>query len=82
MFMARSEPHFRGKKWLYGDVEVKVTNSYKYLGMLFTTRLSLKTGWQEMNRKGRKGVVEILRCMKKLNSIESCLFWKLFDTQC
>ena len=34
-----------------------------------------------MSGKGKKGVVEILRCMKKLNTIDPSLFWKLFDTQ-
>ena len=29
------------EKWLYGNGVVKVTNAYKYLGMMFTTKLSL-----------------------------------------
>ena len=29
------------EKWLYGNAAVKVTNAYKYLGMIFTTKLSV-----------------------------------------
>ena len=67
--------------WWYGNTEVKVTNTYKYLGMIFTTKLSLNTGWLEMCRKGKKGVIEILRSMRKLGSTDFFIFGKLFDAQ-
>ena len=69
------------EKWWYGNIEVKITNAYKYLGMTFTTRLSLNTFWDEISSKGKKGVIEILRCMRKLKSMDFRIFWKLFDTQ-
>jgi exonuclease III len=69
------------EKWWFGNTEVKVTNCYKYLGMTFTTKLSLNSGWEEMCRKGKKGVIEILRTMRKVSSIDPQLFWKLFDSQ-
>eukprot|EP00745_Piridium_sociabile_P040569 TRINITY_DN782_c0_g1_i3.p1 TRINITY_DN782_c0_g1~~TRINITY_DN782_c0_g1_i3.p1 ORF type:complete len:396 (+),score=16.17 TRINITY_DN782_c0_g1_i3:171-1358(+) len=69
------------ESWWYGNEEVKVTNRYKYLGMIFTTKLSLTSGWSEVAKKGRKRVTEIIRTMRKLNSMDSSLFWKLFDTQ-
>ena len=69
------------EKWWYGALEVKVTNAYKYLGMIFTTKLSLNSGWEETCRKGKRGVIEILRSMRRLNSIDLSLYWKLFDTQ-
>ena len=57
----RKGGHLAGKeKWVYGGEEVKVTNSYKYLGMTFTTKLSMNSALQEVCRKGRKGVMEIL----------------------
>ena len=49
--------------------------------MIFTTKLSLNTGWLEMCRKGKKGVIEILRSMRKLGSPDFLMFWKLFDAQ-
>ena len=69
------------EKWWYGNIELNVTNSYKYLGMVFSTRLSLNMGWAEMCRKGKRGVIEIIKSLRKLNAIEFSIFWKLFDTQ-
>jgi hypothetical protein len=69
------------EKWYYGNLQLKVTNSYKYLGMTFTTKLSLNNTWEESIRKAKKGVIEILKSLKKLNSIDCFLFWKLFDMQ-
>ena len=65
------------EKWWFGDKEVKVTNANNYLGMIFTTRLSLNVRWSEMSRKRKRGVIEILRSMKKLCTIDPSLFWKL-----
>ena len=47
------------EKWLYGNTLVKVTNAYKYLGMIFTTKLSVKAALSEVCSKGKKGVMEI-----------------------
>lgn len=69
------------EKWHYGDEEVKVTNCYKYLGLTFTTRLSVNSALTEVCRKGRMGVMEILKSLKKLNCIDPGIFWKLFDAQ-
>ena len=69
------------ERWLYGDAEIDVCNAYKYLGMIFTTRLSLTAGWTEMCRKGKRGTIEIMRCMKRLNTVDYSLFWKLFNVQ-
>ena len=71
----------RYEKWWYGNTEIKVTNCYKYLGMMFTTRLSLNTGWVDMCRKGKRGVIEIIKSLNKLKSVDSSVFWKLFDVQ-
>lgn len=69
------------EKWWYGNLEIKVTNSYKYLGMIFTTKLSLNVGWAETCNKAKRGVIAILKSMRTLNSLDLTLFWKLFDTQ-
>ena len=68
-------------KWLYGNAAVKVTNACKYLGMIFTTKLSESAALPDVCRKGKKGVMEIQKSMKRLSTIDPCLFWKLFDAQ-
>eukprot|EP00745_Piridium_sociabile_P044574 TRINITY_DN940_c0_g1_i3.p1 TRINITY_DN940_c0_g1~~TRINITY_DN940_c0_g1_i3.p1 ORF type:complete len:131 (+),score=9.64 TRINITY_DN940_c0_g1_i3:234-626(+) len=69
------------ERWTYGKKEIKVTNLYKYLGMIFTTKLSVSAALSERNRKGRKGVMDILKSLRKLRTIEPSLFWKLFNAQ-
>ena len=58
-----------------------IVNSYKYLGMVFSTKLSLGYMWGETCRKGQKGVIEILKSLRRLNCIDPHMFWKLFDIQ-
>eukprot|EP00745_Piridium_sociabile_P020931 TRINITY_DN32279_c0_g1_i9.p1 TRINITY_DN32279_c0_g1~~TRINITY_DN32279_c0_g1_i9.p1 ORF type:complete len:183 (-),score=7.09 TRINITY_DN32279_c0_g1_i9:705-1178(-) len=69
------------EKWFYGNGNVKVTNSYKYLGFIFSTKLSLNYAWDESCRKGKKGVFEILKTLRAFKFIDCCLFWKMFDAQ-
>ena len=69
------------EKWHYGNVEMKVVNNYKYLGLQFTTKLSLNVSWNEVSKKGKKGVIDILRTLRKLNCTDITIFWKMFDAQ-
>ena len=69
------------EKWLYGNGVVKVTNAYKYLGMMFTTKLSVSAALSDVCKKGKKGVMEIQKSMRRLSTIDPCLFWKLLDAQ-
>ena len=62
------------EKWLYGNGMVKVINAYKYLGMTFTTTLSLNAVLSEGCRKGKKGVMEMQKSTRKLSTIVSCSF--------
>lgn len=55
------------KKWQYCNLEVKVENSYKYLGVYFSTKRSFSAAWNELYMKGKKGVIEILKAFRKLN---------------
>eukprot|EP00745_Piridium_sociabile_P032735 TRINITY_DN5549_c0_g1_i12.p1 TRINITY_DN5549_c0_g1~~TRINITY_DN5549_c0_g1_i12.p1 ORF type:complete len:436 (-),score=19.73 TRINITY_DN5549_c0_g1_i12:134-1441(-) len=69
------------ERWFYGNDEVKVVNSYKYLGLSFTTKLSLNLTWMEICRKGKKGVLEILKTLRKLNCIDCNILFRIFDSQ-
>ena len=69
------------EKWFYGTEEVTTVNTYKYLGTIFSTKLSLNYTWEESCRKGKRGVIQILKSLKKLNCTDCSIFWKLFDSQ-
>ena len=44
------------EKWLYGNAVVKVTNAYKYLGMVFTTKLSVSAALSDVCKKKERRV--------------------------
>ena len=79
--MLRFSSSLSVKKRLYGNGVVRVTNANTYLGMMFTTKLSLIAVLSEGCREGKKGLMKIQKSMRKLSSIDPCLFWKLFDAQ-
>ena len=55
------------EKWLYGNAVVKMTNAHKYLGMIFTTKLSVSAALSDVCKKGKKGVMEIQKSMTRLS---------------
>ena len=55
------------EKWSYGNAAVKVTNAYKYLGMIFTTKLSVSAALSDVCKKGKKGVMETQKSMTRLS---------------
>ena len=69
------------EQWYYGTRMIKVTNTYKYLGLIFSTKLSLSYAWEDSCKKGKKGVIEILKTFKRLEATDFNLFLKLFDMQ-
>ena len=58
-----------------------MTNAYKYLVVIIITRLSVGAALSDVRRKGKKGVVDNPKSIRRLSTIDPCLFWKLFDTQ-
>ena len=69
------------ERWLYSNAVVKVTNAYKYLGMIFTTKMSVSAALTDVCKKGKKGLMEIQKSVRRLSTTDPCLFWKLFDAQ-
>ena len=69
------------EEWLNGIAVVKVTDAYKYLGMIFTTTLSVSAALSDVFRKGKKNVMGIQKSTRRLSTIDPCLLWKFFDAQ-
>ena len=65
------------EEWLYGIAVVKVTDAYKYLGMIFTTTLSVSAALSDVFRKGKKNVMGIQKSTRRLSTIDPCLLWKI-----
>jgi hypothetical protein len=69
------------EKWYFGIDELKVVNQYKYLGLIFSSKLSFIAAIEEMAAKGKKSTVEILRTLRRIDCNSPGIFFKLFDAQ-
>ena len=68
------------KWWLNGEL-LEVVNSYKYLGIEFSTRLSTSNITSAAAPKARKATYDILRYMKSLQCHNIDVFSKLFSSK-
>eukprot|EP00745_Piridium_sociabile_P026381 TRINITY_DN42111_c0_g1_i2.p2 TRINITY_DN42111_c0_g1~~TRINITY_DN42111_c0_g1_i2.p2 ORF type:complete len:140 (+),score=5.89 TRINITY_DN42111_c0_g1_i2:195-614(+) len=64
----------RREKWFYGSEEISVTNQYKYLGLIFTTKLSVNVALSELSKKGKRGVLEILKSLRRLRVSDPSIY--------
>ena len=69
------------EKWFYGGERVAVVNTYKYLGIYFSTRLSFGFSCQDLIARAKKAVISILQSMYKFQYNSVDVFLKLFDAQ-
>lgn len=69
------------ERWTYDNLVMPVVNAYKYLGILFSTKLSFTATCIDLSSKGKNAVLCILRQLRNLNNDSLSLFLKLFDLQ-
>lgn len=69
------------EKWTFNGNQLEVVNSYKYLGLTFSTRHSFTAAMEEIAVRAKKSTIEILSTLRKLGCNSPDIFFKLFDTQ-
>ena len=69
------------ERWFFGGGQLDVVNSFKFLGLIFSTRLSFIAAMEDAATRAKKCTVEILRALRKINCISPVVFFKLFDSQ-
>jgi hypothetical protein len=74
-FLAKHE------SWKYGDEQIQVVNSYKYLGLFFSTKLSMSHMMTGLASKAKMRTNQIVRCLYRLGNVHTQTFFKLFDAQ-
>ena len=67
--------------WRYGNEVIEVVNCYKYLGLHFTTKLSLTQTVNELATKAKARTAQVLKCLWRLGSVHSEVFFKIYDAQ-
>ena len=69
------------EKWFLGGKKLDVVNEFKYLGAVFSTRLSFKTMQMDLMTRARAGLLQVMRCQRKLGCVSPDVFFKIFDAQ-
>ena len=67
--------------WRYGNEVIEVVNCFKYLGLHFTTKLSLTQTVNELATKAKARIAQVLKCLWRLGSVHSEVFFKICDAQ-
>ena len=67
--------------WRYRNEVIEVVNCYKYSGLHFTTKLSLTQTVNELATKAKARTAQVLKCLWRLGSVHSEVFFKIYDAQ-
>jgi len=81
MIFRKGGKRARTEHWFYKGDEIEVVNSYKYLGFTLTTQLSYNIALSEFAGRAKGKVVELLKTMWNLGTMDLAIFLKLFDSQ-
>jgi len=68
-------------KWFYKGTQLEIVKEYRYLGFVLTCKLSIVSALDQVVKKGKGKVVELLKTMWRLGQINVPFFFKLFDAQ-
>ena len=71
----------KNELWHFGNTRLPVVNSYKYLGMEFSTKLSFVNSTEPFIVTAKKACCEILRSLNNLNCYNLDVFLRLFDSK-
>ena len=71
----------RDEKWFYRNIPLEVVNSYVYLGVNVTTKLSFVSSTHSLVTKSKKALYQIMYSLKSINCHDFDVFIKLFDAK-
>ena len=70
------------ERWFFGTERLEVVNTYRYLGLTFSTRLNFRVATDgEHLTRAKRGTIEISKALRRWNCFSHGLFFKLFDAQ-
>ena len=56
------------------DQKLEVVNTYKYLGLIFSTGHSFTAAMEDLAIRAKKGTIEIFRTLKKIGCYSPVIF--------
>ena len=69
------------ENWTFNGSSIRITNKYKYLGYVFTSKLSMNVALKEAAIKAKSKIVSILRVMSRIGCANVTIFTKLYEAQ-
>jgi len=69
------------ERWTLNKQILKVENGYKYLGFIFSTKLTVNNALIDLASRAKIGVVQILRSLKRIGCSDPKVFFHLFDSK-
>ena len=71
----------KNEKWFYKKQQLETVDSYKYLGFTLTPKLSDTKACEDFAKRAKMKIFEILKTMWALGSLNTVIFFQLFDAQ-
>ena len=71
----------RRERWTVDGQNLEVVNQYRYLGFVFTTKLSMSKALDSQIVKAKQKTLHLLRTMRNLHTQSATVFFKLYDAQ-
>ena len=71
----------KGEKWQLDGTNLEVVNKYKYLGFIFTTRLSLNSALEDLCVKAKQKTMHIMKALWNLRCSKTHVFFRMLDSQ-
>ena len=69
------------EKWFLDGQLLEVVNQYKYLGFVFTTKLSIEITLDDLAVRGKRKGIQVLRVLWSLYNMQTRVFTNLLDAQ-
>ena len=69
------------EQWYIQGQKLQVCNEYKYLGLYFSTKLSTNVSQNDLVRRAKVAINQILKSMLKINDVQRKVILRLFDSQ-
>ena len=69
------------EKWFLDEDPLEVVSEYRYLGSLFTTKLSCNQLQKDLVQRSKASTTQVIRCLRKLQTLSPDAFFKMLDAQ-